>query len=88
MFQKSPEGYYDVILMDIRMPVMSGYEATTQIRALTRPDAQLPIIAMTADAFSEDVKKCKECGMNDHTPKPIDIEVLSHLISRYLGPKS
>lgn len=84
MFKKSSEGYYDVVLMDVRMPVMSGYEATEQIRALARSDADLPIIAMTADAFSEDVKKCKECGMNDHTSKPIDMEVLTHLLSRYL----
>ncbi len=84
MFEKSPEGYYDGILMDIRMPVMSGYEAAQKIRALTREDAQLPIIAMTADAFSEDVKKCKECGMNDHTSKPIDMEVLTRLLAKYL----
>lgn len=84
MFEKSQVGYYDVILMDIRMPIMSGYEATEKIRSLTRPDAKLPIIAMTADAFSEDVKRCKECGMNDHTSKPIDMDVLTHILSRYL----
>ena len=84
MFKKSSEGYYDAVLMDVRMPIMSGYEATEQIRALMRSDADLPIIAMTADAFSDDVKKCKECGMNDHTSKPIDMEVLTHLLSRYL----
>ena len=84
MFEKSQVGYYQVILMDIRMPVMSGYEATQEIRALERPDAKLPIIAMTADAFSEDVKKCKECGMNDHTSKPIDMDALSHILAHYL----
>lgn len=84
MFEKSEAGYYDAILMDIRMPVMSGYEATEKIRSLARPDAKLPIIAMTADAFSEDVKKCKDCGMNDHTSKPIDIDALTHILSRYL----
>lgn len=84
MFEKSDTGYYDAILMDIRMPVMSGYEATQKIRALTRQDAGLPIIAMTADAFSEDVKKCKECGMNDHTSKPIDMDVLTRLLAKYL----
>lgn len=84
MFEKSAPDYYDAILMDIRMPVMSGYEAAQQIRGLTRPDAALPIIAMTADAFSEDVKKCKECGMNDHTSKPIDMDVLTRLLAKYL----
>ena len=84
MFERSQVGYYQVILMDIRMPVMSGYEATQKIRALDRPDAKLPIIAMTADAFSEDVKRCKECGMNDHTSKPIDMDALTHILSRYL----
>ncbi len=84
MFEKSAEGYYDAILMDIRMPIMSGYEAASQIRTLTRQDAGLPIIAMTADAFSEDVKKCKECGMNDHTSKPIDMDVLTRLLAKYL----
>ncbi len=84
MFQKSPEGYYDAVLMDIRMPVMTGYEAARQIRQLERGDAELPIIAMTADAFSEDVKKCKECGMNDHTSKPIDMDVLTRLLAKYL----
>ena len=84
MFEKSEPGYYDAILMDIRMPVMSGYEAAPKIRALGRRDAELPIIAMTADAFSEDVKKCKECGMNDHTSKPIDMDVLTRLLAKYL----
>ena len=70
--------------MDIRMPVMTGYEAARQIRQLERGDAELPIIAMTADAFSEDVKKCKECGMNDHTSKPIDMDVLTRLLAKYL----
>jgi len=73
MFVQSPLNYYDAILMDIRMPVMDGYEATRQIRALDRPDARsIPIIAMTADAFVEDVRKCFDVGMNDHIAKPID----------------
>lgn len=84
MFEKSQPGYYQVILMDVRMPVMSGYEATRKIRSLARPDAKLPIIAMTADAFSEDVQRCKECGMNDHTSKPIDMEALTHILAHYL----
>ena len=84
MFEKSDKSYYDAILMDIRMPIMSGYEAARKIRSLTRQGAGLPIIAMTADAFSEDVKKCKECGMNDHTSKPIDMDILTRLLAKYL----
>lgn len=84
MFQNSDEGYYDAILMDIRMPVMTGYEASTKIRTLDRSDADLPIIAMTADAFSEDVKKCLDHGMNAHTSKPIDMDVLTRVLARFL----
>lgn len=84
-FQKSPEGYYDAILMDIRMPHMTGYEATEAIRRLDRPDAlSIPIIAMSADAFSDDIKHCHECGMNGHVAKPIDITELTRLLKRYL----
>ncbi|HBA62744.1 MAG TPA: hybrid sensor histidine kinase/response regulator [Lachnospiraceae bacterium] len=84
-FRTSPEGYYDAILMDIRMPHMTGYEATKAIRALDRADAvSVPIIAMSADAFSEDVQNCLKCGMNDHIAKPIDITKLNHLLKRYL----
>ena len=72
-FQKSPEGYYDAVLMDIRMPHMTGYEATKMIRGLNHPDAlSIPIIAMSADAFSDDIQHCLECGMNGHIAKPID----------------
>ncbi len=76
-FRKSSIHYYDCILMDIRMPVMDGYEATREIRALSRPDAgTVPIIAMTADAFSEDIQKCLDAGMNRHLAKPIEPEKL------------
>lgn len=84
MFQKSPVGYYDAILMDIRMPVKDGYEATDIIRGLNRQDAQLPIIAMTADAFSEDIQKCIEHGMNAHVAKPIDMKEITRVLTRYL----
>ena len=84
-FKQSELGYYDAVLMDIRMPVMNGYDAAKAIRALDRPDARLPIIAMTADAFSEDIQRCLECGMNEHVAKPIDIEKLMKLLKRYLG---
>jgi signal transduction histidine kinase/CheY-like chemotaxis protein/ligand-binding sensor protein len=73
LFRRSREGYYSAILMDIRMPVMNGYEATAAIRAMDRPDAKtVPVFAMTADAFSDDVKKCLAAGMNGHIPKPVD----------------
>ncbi len=83
-FEKSPVGYYDAILMDVRMPVMDGYEATKAIRGLERRDADIPIIAMTADAFSEDIQKCLACGMNDHLAKPIDIQAVSQKLKRYV----
>lgn len=83
-FTQSPVGYYDAILMDVRMPVMMGYEATRMIRALEREDADLPIIAMTADAFAEDVKKCMDCGMNAHVAKPIDVLEIERKISTFL----
>ena len=84
MFEKSEEGYYDAVLMDIRMPVMTGYEAARAIRALNRSDADIPIIAMTADAFSEDIQHCLECGMNAHIAKPIDIKVVVSQLKKYM----
>ena len=84
-FQKSPEGYYDAVLMDIRMPHMTGYEATKMIRGLNHPDAlSIPIIAMSADAFSDDIQHCLECGMNGHIAKPIDIMEVTRLLKRFL----
>ena len=84
-FEKSKKGDYDAILMDVRMPVMNGYEATRAIRALERPDAQtIPIIAMTADAFSEDIKKCLDSGMNAHTAKPINMDEVVSLLKKFL----
>lgn len=84
-FSESEINYYDAILMDLRMPVMSGLEAAKAIRALKRPDAQsIPIIAMTADAFAEDVQNCLDCGMNAHTSKPIDIDEVVRLLRKYM----
>lgn len=85
IFEKSEIGYYDTILMDIRMPVMTGYDATKNIRKLDRSDNNLPIIAMTADAFSDDVQVCLECGMNAHIAKPLDIKELVGLLQNYLN---
>lgn len=84
MFNNSETGYYSAVLMDIRMPVMNGYEATQNIRALERSDSDIPIIAMTADAFAEDIAKAKECGMNGHIAKPIDVNALFYLLNREL----
>lgn len=85
IFEKSEIGYYDTILMDIRMPVMTGYDATKNIRKLDRSDSNLPIIAMTADAFSDDVQVCLDCGMNAHIAKPLDIKELVGLLQNYLN---
>lgn len=83
-FEASKEGEYDVILMDIRMPVMNGYDAASAIRALDRSDAKLPIIAMTADAFSEDIQHSLDCGMNAHISKPIDVNKVINELTKYL----
>lgn len=84
-FEASEVGFYDAILMDIRMPIMNGYEATENIRALDRPDKDLPIIAMTADAFSDDVQHCINCGMNAHTAKPLNVKELLRLLEKFLS---
>lgn len=84
VFEENPEGTFDVILMDVMMPIMDGLEATRQIRAYNRPDASsVPIIALTANAFYEDVKRCREAGMNAHISKPLDIEKIVEMITRY-----
>ena len=83
IFRKSSPGEFDVILMDIMMPVMNGYEATKMIRSLDREDAKtIPIIAMTANAFTEDRQKAKEAGMNEHIVKPVDVELLIKVIHK------
>jgi len=85
LFNSSPAGYYDAILMDIRMPVMNGYETVESIRKLNRADAgTIPIIALTADAFSDDVEKCLRAGMNGHVAKPIDPVILYETLQRYI----
>ena len=81
LFRNSEPGEFDVILMDIMMPVMNGYEATKMIRSLDREDAKkIPIIAMTANAFTEDRIRAKEAGMNEHVAKPDDVELLMKVI--------
>ena len=83
VFKKSEPGEFDVILMDIMMPVMNGYEATKMIRSLDREDAKaIPIIAMTANAFTEDRLRAKEAGMNEHIAKPVDVRLLVKVICK------
>ena len=85
MFEQSQEYFYDLILMDVRMPVMDGYEATRRIRGMERGDAKsVPILAMTADAFAEDVARTKQCGMNGHLTKPLEVQTLNQEIRRAL----
>ena len=76
LLQRKPEGYYDLILMDIQMPNMDGYNATQVIRKLDGPRGQIPVIAMTANAFEEDRQKAFEAGMNAHIAKPVDMRIL------------
>ena len=85
MFETSNPGQFDAILMDMRMPVMDGLTATREIRKLSRPDAQeIPIIALSANAFEEDVKQCLQAGMNAHLPKPVDIDKLKETLNKMI----
>ena len=85
-FQASPEGYYDLIFMDVQMPVMNGYEATMHIRTLPRSDAgRVWIVAMTANAFVEDIRTAREAGMNEHLAKPVSLERLQEILRRQLA---
>lgn len=85
-FSKSPAGTFDAILMDVMMPKMDGLAATRAIRALDRPDAaRIPIIAMTGNAFQEDVQECLDAGMNAHLAKPIDMTKAGHVIAGAMG---
>ena len=86
IFSRNKPGTFDAILMDIMMPEMDGLSATKAIRALDREDAKtIPIIAMTANAFDEDEKKCMEAGMNAHLVKPLDIQKMKEAVCRYLN---
>ncbi|GHU66430.1 hypothetical protein AGMMS49983_16060 [Clostridia bacterium] len=86
MFRKNPERY-DIILMDVQMPVMDGYTATKRIRALgvsTQKGKDIPIIAMTANVFKEDIERSRAVGMNAHIGKPIDLNEMVHVLRQYL----
>ena len=81
---EAPEKWYDLIFMDIQMPIMNGYEATAAIRALAGSRGKVPIIAMTANAFAEDVQLAKNTGMNEHIAKPLDLNKLNDVLKRWL----
>ncbi len=88
LFAESEPGYFDAILMDLRMPHMDGIEATKAIRAMNRNDAaSVPIIALSADAFAEDAQRCRDAGMNDHLAKPIDVKELTRLLASFRGER-
>lgn len=88
-FQNAPEGWFDLIFMDIQMPVMDGYEAARRIRRLPRADAQsVWIVAMTANAFVEDVRLARQAGMNEHISKPVDVDRLMEILRGRLRPKA
>ena len=85
MYRERGAGYYDMILMDIQMPVMNGYEATRAIRASGQEDAtDIPIVAMTANAFMEDVIASREAGMNEHITKPLDMGQLMNCLRSWV----
>ncbi len=88
MFENSEPGHYDMILMDVQMPVMNGYEATRQIRACSHPEAKtIPIVAMTANTFAEDVRNALDAGMDGHLAKPIDMDAVRETVSRLMTQK-
>ena len=85
MFRDHDEGYYDAVLMDMRMPEMDGLEATRRIRAMNRTDAkEVPIIALTANAFDEDVQRSMQAGLNAHLSKPVEPDVLFETLEQLL----
>ena len=86
MVENCPDGYYDIVFMDIQMPRMNGYDAARAIRAMDRSYCkQVPIIAMTANAFAEDVQAAKTVGMNEHIAKPLDLNILARTLNHWLG---
>lgn len=87
MFEKSESGQYDMILMDVQMPKMNGDDAARKIRSSDHPDAAvIPIVAMTANTFSEDVQKALDSGMNAHLGKPIDMDAVRRVAAELLDP--
>ena len=86
MVRDAQENYYDVVLMDVQMPIMNGYEATRTIRNMQRKDVKdLPIIAMTANALEEDKEAALKNGMNAHIAKPLDMDIFMDMLKKFLG---
>lgn len=86
IFEQAKPETFQIIFMDVMMPVMNGYEAARAIRSLNRPDAaQIPIVTMTANAFAEDVQAAKDAGMNEHIAKPLEVDAIAQVLSRWLG---
>jgi CheY-like chemotaxis protein len=86
LFTDKPPHYYDLIFMDVQMPKMNGYEATAAIRDSGKTDAEtIPIVAMTANAYKEDIERAKESGMNGHVAKPIDIDAVLAVLAQQLA---
>ena len=85
-YLKSSQGYYQIILMDVHMPEMDGLQATKKIRNSGRPDASIvPIIAMTADVFKEDIRRCKDAGMDAHIGKPVELDKLYSMVRKFIN---
>ena len=86
IFEREEPETFQIIFMDIMMPVMNGYEAARAIRSLNRPDAaRIPIVTMTANAFAEDVQAAKDAGMNEHIAKPLEVDAIAQVLSQWLG---
>ena len=85
-FLESPEGRFDLILMDVQMPLMNGYEAARTIRASGRGDSHIPIAAMTANTFPEDIARAREAGMDSHIPQPVTLDRLVKTLEKYFSP--
>ena len=86
--QNAPEDYYNVILMDIQRPNMNGYQAAEAIRALPGKRGEIPIVAMTANAFSDDAARSRKAGMNEHLTKPLDLEKITKAVRKYCKKNS
>ena len=81
----SPEGWYNLILMDIQMPIMNGYESTAAIRSLPDRRGRIPIVATTANVFAKDVQMAKDTGMNEHIAKPLEVGKVNEVLRRWLA---
>lgn len=86
IFEQAEPETFQIIFMDVMMPVMNGYEAAKAIRVMSRPDAaRIPIVTMTANAFAEDVQAAKDAGMNEHIAKPLEADVIARVLTQWIG---